>query len=278
MLTLFLLLTYALTWTMFIVVAMAVPARTAPGAALVLLGVFAPSIVAISLTWRAGGAPAVRALLGRMLIAGVPVRLYVIALTYMAIAKLVAASLHRVIAGAWPRFGTEAVVLIPLAILVSTPVQAGEEIGWRGFALPRLADHFGLRAASILLGVIWACWHLPQFYIADADTYHQSFLVWAPQVIAISVALAWLYHRSGGSLLLTMLMHAAINNTKDIVPSGASLPPGVFGVQVSLVSWLTLAVLWAGAAYFLWELPPHNSARMTGTQETGNAHRLPAGP
>ena len=278
MLTLFLLLTYALTWTMFIVVAVAIPARTAPGAALVLLGAFAPSIVATSLTWRAGGTPAVRALLGRMLIAGVPVRLYVIALAYRAIVKLVAAGLHRVIAGAWPPLGTEAIVLIPLAILVSTPVQAGEEIGWRGFALPRLAERFGLRAASLLLGVIWACWHLPQFYIADADTYHQSFVVWAPQVVAISVALAWMYHRSGGSLLLTMLMHAAINNTKDIVPSAASPPPGVFGLQVSLVSWLTLAVLWAGAAYFLWELPPRNSARMAGTQETGHAHRLPAGP
>ena len=262
MLASFVLLTYALTWTLFIIVAVAVPARTALGGALVLLGAFAPSVVAVSLTWRAGGAPAVRGLLGRVLIAAVPVRLYVLALTYMAVVKLAAAVLHRVIAGAWPRFGTDAVLLIPLAILVSTPVQAGEEIGWRGFALPRLADRFGFRGASLVLGVIWAGWHLPQFYIADADTYHQSFVVWAPQVVALSVALAWMYHRSGGSLLLPMLMHAAVNNSKDIVPSAASPPPGVFGLQVSLVSWLTLALLWAGAAYFLRGLPARKPARM----------------
>ena len=117
-------------------------------------------------------------------------------------------------------------------------VQAGEEIGWRGFALPRLADRVGLRLASLLLGVIWALWHLPQFYIADADTYHQPFIVWALQVVAMSVAFAWLYAKSGGSLLVVMLMHSAINNSKDIVVSGATIAPGVFSLHAPLLAWL----------------------------------------
>jgi membrane protease YdiL (CAAX protease family) len=146
--------------------------------------------------------------------------------------------------------------VIPLAIAFSTPFQAGEEIGWRGFALPRLADRFGLRIASVLLGVIWAIWHLPQFYIADADTFHQSFVVWAPQIVAISVVLAWLYAKSGGSLLLVMLMHSAINNSKDIVPSGASIPPGVFSLSAPLMAWLGLGLLWISAVYFLARMPP----------------------
>jgi len=58
MLTVFFVLTYALTWTLFILVAVAVPVRTSLGGAMALLGAFAPAIVAISLTWRAGGAPA----------------------------------------------------------------------------------------------------------------------------------------------------------------------------------------------------------------------------
>ena len=278
MLATFFVLTYALTWTLFILVAVAVPARTGLGGALVLLGAYAPSIVAVSLTWRAGGGRAVRDLLGGVLIADVPVRLYVLALSYMGVIKLSAAVLHRAIAGTWPAFGTEPLYLLPLAVAISTPFQAGEEIGWRGFALPRLAERFGFRAASVVLGVIWAFWHLPQFYIADADTYHQSFAVWAPQVVAMSVALAWMYYRSGGSLLLPMLMHAAINNTKDIVPSAASPAPGVFGLQVSLVSWLTLALLWVGATYFLRGLPPRAAARMGRTEETGDAHPVTAGP
>src|SRR6185436_3028684 len=105
MLTVFFILTYALTWTLFILVAVAVPLRTSLGGALALLGAFAAAIVALSLTWRAGGAPAVRALLSRILIVDVPVRLYVLALTFMAGVKLAAAALHRVIDGTWPRFG-----------------------------------------------------------------------------------------------------------------------------------------------------------------------------
>jgi membrane protease YdiL (CAAX protease family) len=255
MLLLFLILTYAVMWTMFIVVAVAVPARTLPGSLMVLAGAYAPGLVAIALTWRERGRAGVRELLGRILIADVPVRLYVIAVTYMAAIKLATAVLHRAIAGAWPRFETGSLYLIPLAIAFSTPFQAGEEIGWRGFALPRLAERFGLRGASLLLGVIWALWHVPQFFIADADTYHQSFPVWAGQVVAISVAMAWLYARSGGSLLLPMLMHAAINNSKDIVPAGRAEPPGVFSLQAPAVSWIALALMWIAAGYFLARMP-----------------------
>ena len=51
------------------------------------------------------------------------------------------------------------------AVAVSTPWQAGEEIGWRGYLLPRLSGRVGLPAASLIVGVIWACWHLPFFFI-----------------------------------------------------------------------------------------------------------------
>ena len=110
-------------------------------------------------------------------------------------------------------------VLMLAATIVSTPVQAGEEIGWRGYALPRLAARFGLAPASIVLGVIWAVWHLPFFVMPGGDTYRQSFPAYLTSVTALSVALSFLYWRTNGSLLMTMLMHAAINNTKDIVPA-----------------------------------------------------------
>jgi membrane protease YdiL (CAAX protease family) len=141
------------------------------------------------------------------------------------------------------------------AIVVSTWVQAGEEIGWRGYALPRLAARFGLGRASIVLGVVWACWHLPLFFLRGADTYGQSFVVYLLQVIALSVAMAWLYGRTHGSLLLVMLMHAAINNTKDIVPSAVPGATNALALSPSLVAWLTVALLWLGAGYFLVRMP-----------------------
>jgi membrane protease YdiL (CAAX protease family) len=105
------------------------------------------------------------------------------------------------------------------ALLFSTWIQAGEEIGWRGFALPRMSVKIGLPMATLLLGVIWAFWHLPLFFLKGATTYGQSFPLYFIQVTMLSVAVGWLYWRTKGSLLLTMLMHAAVNNTKDIVPS-----------------------------------------------------------
>jgi CAAX protease family protein len=244
-------LTYLVTWICFIAVAAAIPANTPLGAVLVYVGAIAPSLVALWLTARVKGAAGVRTLLAGVIKWRVAARWYFFAIGYTAAVKLSVAVIHRVAVGRWPCFDETPLWLIPLAIAVSTPVQAGEEIGWRGYALPRLAERFGLARASILLGVIWACWHLPQFYIREADTYRQSFIVFLLQVTAISVAMAWLYTRTNGSLLLTMLLHASVNNSKDIVPSALPGGAGIFGLKASLVAWLTVVVLWICAGYFL---------------------------
>src|SRR5262245_54877009 len=198
----FFLATYALAWIFFISLAAAVPVSTLLGRVLALLGAFAPSLVALTLTAREGGRAAVHALLRRIFQWQVAARWYVFAVGYMAAIKLAVALVHRLATGAWPRFEISSWYLIPFGILISTPFQAGEEIGWRGYALPRLAARFGLARASMLLGVIWACWHLPLFFAHGADTYGQSFFVYLLQVTALSVAIAWLYVRTGGSLLL----------------------------------------------------------------------------
>jgi hypothetical protein len=137
------------------------------------------------------------------------------------------------------------------AIMISTWVQAGEELGWRGFALPRLSARFGLGAASVIVGILWASWHLPFFFIPAGDIYGQSFPLYLLQVTAVSVAMAWLYWRTGGSLLLVMLFHAAVNNTKDIVPSAVPGATNSLSFDASLVGWLTVALLWICGAYFL---------------------------
>lgn len=246
----FFLLTFAVTWPCFTAVAVMPPS---PLRLLVLyVGIFAPAMTALALTARAEGKAGVVALLGRLFVWNVGVRWYVFAIGFMATIKLTGALLHRVVLGAWPHFGDEAWYVMLLATLASTLMggQTGEEIGWRGYALPRLLSRFGFARASLLLGVIWAVWHLPLFYVSVGDTYGQSFPLFVLQVTALSVVMAWLYVRTG-SLLLTMLMHAAVNNTKDIVPSAVRGATNVFALSTSVVAWITVSLLWISAAYFI---------------------------
>lgn len=254
-------LTFLVTWAFFIA-AVLKSRGLAPGAlpgpviqALVLLGAITPSLVALGLTLRREGGAGVHALLGRIARWRVAPRWYAFAIGFMAAAKLAAAAVHRLATGAWPAFAFEGWVLMLAALLISTWAQAGEEIGWRGFALPRLAARFGLGPASLVLGVIWALWHLPLFYLHGADTFGQSFVVYTLQVTAISVAMAWLYWKTGGSLLLVMLMHAAINNTKGIVPAipRPAANPFVFA-DTAAIAWASAAVLGAIAAYLLFRM------------------------
>src|SRR3954451_13302221 len=147
----FFFITFAITWPCFSAVA-AFSAGAAPQLAILrgpilFLGIFAPSIVALSLTARAAGTAGVLALLRKLVQGNVGVRWYLFAAGYMAAVKVTVALLHRVVLGAWPRFGDEAWYVLIAATIFSTVIggQAGEEIGWRGFALPRLAARFGYR-------------------------------------------------------------------------------------------------------------------------------------
>lgn len=266
-------LTFLVTWTCWAAAA-AIPAVGAAGApvpaaiaaGVFLLGVFAPGLVAVALTERGEGRAATTALLGRMLRWRVGARWYLFAILYVPVVELSAALAHRLVAGTWPRFGQTPWYLMGMALLVSTWTQAGEEVGWRGYALPRLSVRLGAAAGSVILGIIWALWHLPLFFVLGGDTRGQSFPLYLTQLTAISVAAAWVYWRTGGSLLLVMLLHAAINNTKDIVVSAVPGATSPWALSTSLAAWITVGLLWGPAAYFLVRmrgvraiLPPHDA-------------------
>lgn len=250
----FFLLTFVLTWTVWLALAaMAAPGNGwfSMGGPVFLLGVFAPAFVALGLTARREGRAGVAHLLARIGKWQVHVGLYLFAIAFTAATKLIAASIHRIATGVWPAFGDTPLPLMLGAILLSTWVQAGEEVGWRGYALPLLATHLGLRGASLLLGVIWALWHLPLFFLHGSGSEGQSFPMYTLHVIALSVAMSWLYWKSDGSLLLVMLMHASVNNTIGIVPAAVPNAADPMSFEGSLVGWATVAVSWVIAALLL---------------------------
>jgi uncharacterized protein len=256
--------TYAFTWAFFFGANL-----TGSGlrVTMILLGALAPSLAAIALTARHSGRPGVRELLGRLLRWRVKIRWYVFALGYMAAIKLSVALVYRATQGTWPLFGAHSVVTILVLILVVGIIGGplGEEIGWRGYALPRLAQRFGLAPASLLLGLVWSFWHLPLFFLSiGGDQFGQSFPTYLLQVTALSVAIAYLMGNTGGSLLLAVLMHSAINQTKDLVPSTVTGADNMWSLSNSTVAWLTVAMLWLSAAYFLSRMSWHGTSRASG--------------
>lgn len=254
---LFFLITYAVTWALWMLPdALGMPrsGALALGGPVFLLGVFAPGLVGTVLTALSDGQKGVAGLLERIVRWRVAWPLYVFALGYMAFVKLTGAAIVRAMTGAWPPFGTTPWPLLFAAAVATVWGQAGEEVGWRGYALPRLTTAIGLGPASVLLGIIWALWHLPLFFIPGTGSDGQSFPLYLLHVTAVSVAMAWLYWHAGGSLLLTMLMHAAVNNTTGIVPAATPGASDPFSWHASPAGWATVAVSGAVALWCLGQM------------------------
>jgi membrane protease YdiL (CAAX protease family) len=133
--------------------------------------------------------------------------------------------------GAWSSF---AVLL--LGFLLSPFGGAWEELGWRGYALPRLQVGRSALSASLILGVLWAVWHLPMF-ITGRIHWPDALLI-----IALSIVFSWLFNHTKGSVLIAYLFHAAI----DAV-AGLYIP--LFqGVDQVRMYWLLALVMGVAAA------------------------------
>jgi membrane protease YdiL (CAAX protease family) len=127
-----------------------------------------------------------------------------------------------------------------------------------------MAARLGFGPASIVLGAIWGLWHLPLFFVPGED-YGQPFFVFAMGTTALSVAIAWLYANTKGSLLLTMLMHSAVNQTVGVVPDALAEPGNPFSLSAPIPFYLSVGFLWIAAGYFLFRFRRVPAA---GVQET----------
>ena len=180
---------------------------------------FGPIVAAIVISAVCGGWTETRQLLLRMVQWRVAPRWYAFALLLPAAVTVAAAYANVIFFGAPdPTISTLAALpsVIPFfALMMVNPLQGtlGEELGWRGFALPRLLSNRSPLAASLLLGALVAIWHAPLFatgMYANAWL-HVSFL------IAFSIPFTLLFRGSGGSVLLAMLLHTSMNLSPEIV-------------------------------------------------------------
>lgn len=118
----------------------------------------------------------------------------------------------------------------------------GEEVGWRGFALPRLQARYSALKSSLILGLVVVVWHIPTFFIQGLSrTALLVFIVaFVVALLSFVVVMTWLYNHTGGSLLLAVLMHLGFNValTLSVVPleTQVAILAGLYFVLALLVT------------------------------------------
>jgi CAAX protease family protein len=194
------------------------------GGASQLLGVLpgaylGPIAAAFLVTAVADGRPGLRRWLGRMWRWRVRWHWYAITLLGVPAAMLVTG--YVVAGGQVSAPSTVAVVAyVPGLLVQMVTTGLAEEPGWRDFALPRLQRRFGPLAGTMVLGPLWAVWHLPLFVTEwggwpDADwTRPAAFVAFC---LAFNVVMTWVFNSTGESLPLAMLMHVGVNNFASIM-------------------------------------------------------------
>jgi uncharacterized protein len=207
-----------------------------------------PTLSAFIMTGITEGRIGIRRLLRRYVLWRVGFRWYLFVLLVIPAIEVLGAI---VVPGALASFQslTLSLVLTYPVAFVSTFILGGplgEEPGWRGFALPRLQPLRGPLIGSVILGILWALWHLPLFWSG----------VWTPPTIpnivmfilmitALTIIMTWVFNNAKGSLLITMLMHASFNTfaNKIVAPLFPAPILSEYGLLPELVGFGATALV-----------------------------------
>jgi membrane protease YdiL (CAAX protease family) len=221
-------------------------------------GGWGPTLAAIIVTALGQGRPGVRQLIRSVTVWRVPLRWYLLVAVFppavTALSVLVVdqsfGTLRNFDAGA-------ALAALPAVYLLALPFgPLGEELGWRGFALPKLLPRHGPMVASLVLGVIWTFWHAPMMLWSPGASI-PSFMglsafavaVYLVQVTSITVLMTWLFLRTQGSVLLAVLAHLTFNTAEAVLYGGlpklaVAKERAVYLVNVTLLTAIAAAALW----------------------------------
>lgn len=257
----FFVLAYLISWILFLP-AVAVSQGWIDGSrgitdVISMFGDYGPLIAGLIVTAILYGRGGIRSLLGRLLPGRAKPIWYLVALIPPGIllVSLVIGDLFSLPHEAFP---LTSLALVPVYFLVIF-FNAGiaEEIGWRGFALPQLQQRYSALASSILLGVIWAGWHIPAFFIGGNYHVGISFPLFVLHVVAFSILLTWVTNGSG-SLLIPVLMHTASNTSQGFIPLVAV---GAFSINDIVMGAVVLIVIALAGASRLGSHSPSSALR-----------------
>lgn len=215
----FYVLAYAITWGWgFTLVAGGEVVRRGQGWPTHFPALLGPAIAAVIVTAWISDRPGLANLGRRMLRWRFPLRWWGAALSpllFLGIALAVAAAVgHAPRLGSFGRYsGLSALGLVWVALMVTVVNGYGEEVGWRGVALPVIQRRVGARQAAVIVAALWALWHLPFFFLqASYRSFGAPTLVgFVIGIAAGSIVLTWLYNGAGASILAAVVWHAAYN-------------------------------------------------------------------
>ncbi len=192
-----------------------------------LLGNGGPTFAALIVTSLLGGKRGVRELLAPLLQWRVGIVWYCVALFWQPSILLVVIGLGTLLGTPTPDFAKVSPWFMVLPILLTTVlINVWEEVGWRGFALPRLQARYSALASSLIIGVLWGLWHLPLFLDNSNPMSTFPFFAWYIGIVASAILYTWVYNNARGSLLVVTLFHAAASTATVavFVASGNAIP------------------------------------------------------
>lgn len=246
---LFFALALAISWSVWVPMAMQkLAGKPAPtGFPLNALAVWAPALAAVLTLLVSREKGGVDRLFSQLKSWRSGLSWYLAAFLYPAAAWFAAYGIDRLLGNSYRvnffpigrMFRPEQAYMIAVALVFVLPNTLGEELGWRGFALPELLKRLGPLTASLILGGFWAAWHLPMWlmYGKTGLPLVASF-VW---VIAISVVFTWIYRGSGNRLLLAWLLHSSLTATGYLLSSIPTFTDDVIHVSAACIAGYALS-------------------------------------
>jgi uncharacterized protein len=239
----FFILVFGLTWVVWV--------PRASGAPLGTVGqvwTWVPAIAALLAAALTGGRAAVSELGARLVRWRVGWQWYLVVILGPAAFSLVVAGVYAMLGGSWadaapPALLEGPLMMLPLFLVILTLTDGlGEELAWRGFALPRLLTRYNALAASLILGVIWALWHLPLLWTEGGPMYQLPVWLLLMDVTAKSVLFTWVFLHTRGSVLIAMLLHGATNLflvSPDVASTGYLTLP----LLAAVAKWVLVVVV-----------------------------------
>jgi membrane protease YdiL (CAAX protease family) len=202
-----------------------------------LLGVLMPAVSALILTARTGGRGALRTLLSRLVLWRVNWKWWFAAVAVQPFLLGLAAFSFNLISSdskivPQPSASVSAFIVNVVILLIAT---LGEEIGWRGVSLPGLQQQYSAFKSSVILGILWAAWHLPFWLLLDTfDQFGVGYLLLNFLfVFPLTFYITWFFNHGRQSILLAVMLHLTFNVVNTIllpvtINVGAFMIFGVF--------------------------------------------------